>query len=296
MLNFYEEIRTGKQYHKIRIGDLLFAEYTCPIKEKAADIWTHSDYIVHVISGRKVWHTTDGKFSAEAGETLFFKKGAAVLEQFFDADFCLLLFFIPDDVVRNVVKENAADIQRSAPSLGPVSCAMRIIHDAALSGFFQSMAAYFAKNEHPSAPLMRLKLKELILSILVGRKNSELASYFWSVAEVARPRIAEIMEVNYRFNLSLENYAELCHRSLSSFKRDFMQQYGETPGKWLLKKRLEYAAVLLRNDSMNITQIVFESGFEDVSHFSRAFKSRFGLSPSEFRRLHTSELSMPVSV
>jgi AraC-like DNA-binding protein len=283
MLNFYEEIRAGKQYNKIRIGNLLFAEYTCPIKAQTADIWSHTDYLVHVISGKKVWHTTEGAFSAEAGETLFFKKGASVIEQFFDADFCLLLFFIPDDVVRNVVKEYAGDVQGPSVPGRSIGCALKVNTDAALSVFFQSMAAYFSKSDIPSAPLVKLKLKELILSILVSNRNKQLASYFRSLTLNPSPNIGEIMEENYRFNLSLEEYAELCHRSVSSFKRDFRKHFGNTPGKWILKKRLEYSAVLLRNDPMNVSQIAFESGFEDVSHFSRAFKAQFGRTPSEFR-------------
>jgi len=51
-----------------------------------------------------------------------------------------------------------------------------------------------------------------------------------------------------------------------------------------LNKRLEYSAVLLRNNHLNISQVVFECGFEDLSHFSRAFKSRFGVSPTQFRQ------------
>jgi AraC-like DNA-binding protein len=50
------------------------------------------------------------------------------------------------------------------------------------------------------------------------------------------PSVVEIMEVNFRFNLSLDEYARLCHRSLSSFKRHFQTAFHETPGKWLLRK------------------------------------------------------------
>jgi AraC-like DNA-binding protein len=92
------------------------------------------------------------------------------------------------------------------------------------------------------------------------------------------------MEANFRFNLSLEEYARLCHRSLSSFKRDFQASFQEAPGKWLLRKRLDYSAALLRTSKMNITEIAFESGFEDVSHFSRVFKDRFQVSPLAYRQ------------
>jgi AraC-like DNA-binding protein len=47
---------------------------------------------------------------------------------------------------------------------------------------------------------------------------------------------------------------------------------------------LEYAAVLLGNPELQITQISLQCGFEDLSHFSRAFKVRFGSSPAKFRK------------
>ena len=92
------------------------------------------------------------------------------------------------------------------------------------------------------------------------------------------------MEANFRFNLSLEEYANMCHRSLSSFKRDFQTSFREAPGKWLLRKRLDYSAALLRTSKMNVTEIAFESGFEDVSHFSRVFKERFDVPPLSYRQ------------
>jgi AraC-like DNA-binding protein len=283
MLNLFEDTRANPHFRKFEIGDVLFAEYTCPIEEKSIGIWTHTDYLVHVVSGRKSWHTTNGSWTAEAGQTLFFKKGAAVVEQFFDEDFCVLLFFIPDDFVRESVKENAGIMKSPTPGIGVPLPAILVNNDPALSIFFESMHSYFHAAEQPSEPLLKLKLRELILSILMSRNNPELASYFLSLANNTAPRLREIMESNFRYNLSLEDFARLCHRSLSSFKRDFQQQSREPPGKWLHRKRLEYAAVLLRAGEMSVSQIVFECGFEDMSHFSKAFKAKFGVPPTGFR-------------
>lgn len=98
MLDRYESIKTSPSFVKFSIGDLLFAQYTCPIATERLEVFAHSDYLVHVISGKKIWYTTDGEWIGTSGETLFFRKGAAVVEQFFDADFCLLMFFIPDRI------------------------------------------------------------------------------------------------------------------------------------------------------------------------------------------------------
>ena len=283
MINLYEDIKSKKHYNKFEIGELLFAEYKCPLDEKFVGIWTHTDYLVHVVSGKKTWHTTTGSYTAETGQSLYFKKGAAIVEQFFDEEFCLLLFFIPDEFIRSVVKEYSGGLKNYSADENKKGHTIRVNTDVGLSVFFQSMMSYFSGVEKPSELLLKLKLKELILSVLVSQKNPELSAYLRSVAVSEETSISEIMEANFRYNLSIENYAELCHRSLSTFKRDFQKIYNETPGRWLLNKRLDYSALLLKNDNKNISQIVFECGFEDLSHFSRAFKARFGVSPSTYR-------------
>lgn len=284
MLNLYETARSNPSFNTLEIGDLLFAEYTCPVGVAKLGQWSHSDYLVHVISGKKTWHASDGSWTAQAGDTLFFRKGASIIEQFFDVDFCLLLFFIPDSLVKSTVRELAGSLAGSASAGEAIKSAVRVANDVALSAFFQSMQTYFSGSEKPSEPLLRLKLKELIVSILTGRSNPALAAYFRSLARSDSVSVAEIMEANFRFNLSLDEYAALCHRSLSSFKRDFRQHYQEPPGKWLVRKRLDYAAALLQATQLSVTEIAFESGFEDVSHFSRVFKDRFQQPPSAHRQ------------
>ncbi|MBC8096081.1 MAG: helix-turn-helix transcriptional regulator [Akkermansiaceae bacterium] len=283
MINLYEAVRVNPSYNKLEIGDFLFAQYTCGVGDEKIGIWAATDYLVNVITGRKTWHTTDGVWEADPGDTLFFKKGAAIINQHFEVDFCLLMFFVPDNLVRSTVREIAASIGNPGKA-APIKSAVRVENDLALSAFFQSMFTYFSGKEKPSEPLLRLKLKELIVSVLTSGKNPALANYFRTMGESDAPSVAEIMEANFRFNLSLDEYAKLCHRSRSTFKRDFQAHFQESPGKWLLQKRLDHSAALLRNSKMNVTEIAFESGFEDVSHFSRVFKERFHASPLTYRQ------------
>jgi len=283
MLDLFEAVRTNPGINRLEIGEFLFSEFTCGLGEEKVELWAHQDYLVHVLTGRKTWHTPEGTYAANQGETLFFKKGAAVVEQHLEVDFCLLMFFIPDKLVRAIVREMAGSLGAVPTNQPIIQSAARVVNDTALSGFFSSMREYFAGKEKPSEPLLRLKLKELILSILTSGQNPVLANYFRSVADHEAPSVAEIMESNFRFNLSLEEYARLCHRSLSSFKREFQTVFRISPGKWLLGKRLDYAAALLRSSQRSITEIAFDSGFEDVSHFSRAFKQRFAVPPVTYR-------------
>lgn len=284
MLNLYEAVRTNPSYSKLEIGEFLFAEYTCGTSESLLPNWTEKDYFVHVVTGRKTWHASDGIWTGRAGDTLFFRKGASIVEQHFDASVCLLMIFIPDALMRATVREVVSALNLKATDGAPIKTALRVEHDVTLTALFQSMRTYLAGTERPPEPLVRLKLKELVMSVLTSGTNAELAAYFRRVSASDAPSVAEIMRANFRYNLSLEEYAKLCHRSLSSFKREFQTQFQESPGKWLLQQRLAHSADLLRNSSLNVTEVAFESGFEDVSHFSRVFKERFGATPMAFRQ------------
>jgi AraC-like DNA-binding protein len=97
------------------------------------------------------------------------------------------------------------------------------------------------------------------------------------------PSISAIMEANFSHNLPLGAFARMCHRSLSTFKREFRQCYGVTPAKWLISRRLECAAQMLRTTRQSAMEIAFECGFEDPAHFSRAFRAKFGCPPTVYR-------------
>jgi len=284
MLNLYEAVRTNPSYSKLEIGGFLFAEYTCGVSAKQLPNWTETDYLAHIVTGKKTWHTSDGVWQARPGDTLFFRKGATIAEQHLEEDVCLLMLFVPDALLRGAVREVIGTLNLKAAERAPIRTALRVQNDVALTALFQSMRTYLSGKQKPSELLVRLKLKELAISVLTSGTNVELAAYFREMGASDSPSLADIMEANFRFNLSLEEYAKLCHRSLSSFKREFQAHFQASPGKWLLQRRLEYSANLLRNSPMNVTEIVFESGFEDVSHFSRVFKERFGAPPMAYRQ------------
>ena len=82
---------------------------------------------------------------------------------------------------------------------------------------------------------------------------------------------------------NLNEFAALCHMSLSSFKRKFKEVYSESPIKYISKKKVQRAAILLKDKSNRISDIAFDVGFESLATFNRSFKEIFGVSPSEFR-------------
>jgi AraC family transcriptional regulator, exoenzyme S synthesis regulatory protein ExsA len=85
--------------------------------------------------------------------------------------------------------------------------------------------------------------------------------------------------------VSLNDLAYLSGRSLSTFKREFKDVYNTPPLQWIRNRRLDRARELLTHSPLSVTDICFTTGFENVAHFSKVFKERFGISPSRFKQL-----------
>jgi len=101
--------------------------------------------------------------------------------------------------------------------------------------------------------------------------------------------LVDFMQRNFMFNMSLEKLGYLTGRSLSTFNRDFKKFFNVTPQKWLTEKRLELAYYQLTAKKKKPTEVYLETGFEDLSHFSFAFKKKYGIAPSQLRS-HGSEV------
>jgi AraC-like DNA-binding protein len=267
---------------KFEIDDLTFASFACPGSDEWEASWAEHDRIVHVLTGQEMLRTASGTWQLGPGDTVFVKKGACFLRQTVVGELCLYMFFIPDDFVRASIRE----VARELPVLSPAESrdmVIRVNEDTGVKAFLQAMTVFFNANDTPPKLLLKLKLKELIASILVSSTNQALSAYLRMLAASEAPSIPAIMEANCCHNLSLQAFATLCHRSVSTFKRGFRRHYGTSPGKWLLERRLECAARLLMTTSISVTEIVFECGFEQPSHFTRAFKAKYVQTPSEYR-------------
>lgn len=284
MDNLNNKILERVNANEFVINDLLFAKFYRKEAVKITEPWRSTDHIVYVVSGRKTWRSSSGTVTAEQGQAVFIKKGVRTVEKFCDENYSAMVFFITNDFVRGIVDELVGNRVNQTIDNIPKESEIKLKIDNGLTSYFQSMAAYFASKDKLHDSILLLKLKELIISIYVGDDNHDITDYFQSLTHFRSPSIIETMELNFRKNLSMNEFAQLCHRSYSSFKRDFQSQYSESPGKWLLNKRLDYSVFLLLSSEKRVSDIVIDSGFVDISHYSKAFKKKFGDSPTIYRK------------
>lgn len=140
------------------------------------------------------------------------------------------------------------------------------------------MLPYFENPDALTDNLARFKTMELIEVLM---KENRLQNILFTFNDDFKLDIEAYMNKNFMHNISLEQFASLTGRSLSTFKRDFQFIFGTTPNKWLMKKRLDLAYYLILSKSKKPSEAYIETGFINFSHFSKSFKAEFGISPSE---------------
>lgn len=147
-----------------------------------------------------------------------------------------------------------------------------------LESCLASLIPYFDMNELPEN-IASLKITEAISILRTIDKGIDnvLANF----EEPGKIDLIDYMEKNFMFNLPLEKFGYLTGRSLTTFKRDFGKVFNTTPQRWITQKRLELAHYQFVEKKKKPIDVCYEVGFENLSHFSFAFKKQFGYSPTE---------------
>lgn len=147
-----------------------------------------------------------------------------------------------------------------------------------LDRYFQSLLPFFDMQDDLPEELISIKIKEALTILHSADKRA--SSILGTFSEIGKIDLEKYMEEHFMYNLPLEKFAYLTGRSLTTFKSDFKKVFQNTPGKWLTEKRLYLAHQKLTGEKQKATDVYHSVGFENLSHFSFAFKKEFGYSPS----------------
>jgi AraC-like DNA-binding protein len=99
-------------------------------------------------------------------------------------------------------------------------------------------------------------------------------------------RARDAMDRAFAEPLDVAALAKVAHLSEAHFIRSFRATFGETPHRYLQRRRVERAMFLLRETGQSITDICFSVGFTSLGTFSRTFREIVGVMPSEYRERH----------
>jgi AraC-like DNA-binding protein len=99
-------------------------------------------------------------------------------------------------------------------------------------------------------------------------------------------RAKDVMDARYREPLDVAALARAAHLSRAHFSREFRRAFGESPHRYLLTRRLERAAALLRHTDRSVSDVCFAVGLRSVGSFTSSFGRVFGMSPTAYRASH----------
>jgi AraC-like DNA-binding protein len=99
-------------------------------------------------------------------------------------------------------------------------------------------------------------------------------------------RVKDLVDARYREQLDVPALARAAHLSPAHFSSEFRRAFGETPHQYLLTRRLERAAALLRNTDRTVADICLIVGLRSVGSFTTSFGRTFGRSPTAYRAAH----------
>jgi AraC-like DNA-binding protein len=177
------------------------------------------------------------------------------------------------EVLRRYYEAHPIDGQPTGAPRG-----MQIKDHPLLESLFNSLTPYFKLADALPADLAVFKMEEAIR--VLRAIDTGVDNVLGQFEELGKIDLVDFMEKNYMFNLSLEKFGYLTGRSLTTFKKDFQNAFKSSPGKWLTQKRLELAHYQIFEKKRKPAEIYLDAGFENLSHFSFAFKKHFGYNPS----------------
>lgn len=158
--------------------------------------------------------------------------------------------------------------------------------DALIHKYIEGILFYFNNPNLVNEEILILKLKEIILLLNQTQNAPAIRQVLSNLFNPNSYSFREIIEAHYYSNTTLDELAQLNNQSLSTFKREFKKLYNVSPATYLRDKKLEKSVELLIATDLRAKDIAYDCGFANVSHFSKTFKQKHGVSPSAYKMTH----------
>lgn len=254
--------------------------YTCIYqKEHSAEQFVPEHALGMMLSGESHYYTNEGNYVAKEDAIGLIRRNQLVKKLKKPASngepFKLISIFLDQNSLHQYAAENNIPKQNAFHGAPVIDLTGNVF----LKGFFDSLLPYIDNPEKLTPKISALKTLEAIELLL--QTSVSFQNILFDFQEPHKIDLEAFMNHNYKYNVPLPTFAKLTGRSLSTFKRDFAKTFTASPEKWLQQKRLEQAYYLISKKKQRPSEVYLEIGFENLSHFSFAFKKLYGLTPSE---------------
>ena len=239
-----------------------------------------------LLAGEKTVHFAGAQVTLQPQQFILLAAGNCLMSEKLAApapEYHSLLLLFDHQLLADFCHRQAAWLGKPAPPAASQPF-LRFEQDAFLTTFVRSLDCLLTGDAVPiPQELQRVKLEELLLYLAFQYPGQlqQLRSLGQEANEEVLVRQAITSHIDNP--VAVEELAFLCHMSLSTFKRRFTQLYGTSPHRWLLARRMEKAAILLRQANRNVSELSDELGYENISSFIQSFKQFYGVTPKQYQ-------------
>jgi AraC family transcriptional regulator, exoenzyme S synthesis regulatory protein ExsA len=234
--------------------------------------------------GESVLNSSTENFNIYISESVLLKCGSyfADLIQKSEHKNCeIFAIHLHKDILQELYKDEVPSFIKSNDSK---IFAQKIEKQDVIIHFIESLEFYFQNPTLVNDELLKLKIKELILLLLQTNNAKNIISLFSHLFTPRQANFKEVILTHLFSNISVPELAVLSGRSLSTFKRDFENYFKDTPASYIKEQKLLKANELLISTDFSVSEICYEVGFSDTSHFTKLFKLKYHLTPSGYRK------------
>jgi AraC-like DNA-binding protein len=271
---------------KNTIPDLFVFDYimTTDIVNRKANV--NLNLFSFLQTGQKKINFADTSITINENQSVLIKPGNCLFTELLLEEqtyFCKLFFFSQNSLESFFLKHKNSfnfSIKKNHSEI-PFFI---IENDNYIKSFIQSLSTIMTIESEFSQELFMVKFEEILLYLIFKYEQSFIDYLHSLITHENKTSFKTVIENNVISNLKIEEIAFLCNRSLSTFKRHFITEFQETPGRWIQRKRLLYAKEQLEHKKCKPSDIYIDIGYTNYSNFSTAFKNEFGINPKEIQK------------
>lgn len=189
-----------------------------------------------------------------------------------------VLFFFSDEEVFKFLRKFKLETSNSKQLYSIHS----FNYDSFIKRFVESLLNISELSKSIQENILKTKLEEILL-YLIDFKGVDFIYSLINNSDNQNQKFIQTIENNRLNKLTIKELSFLSNMSVSTFKREFKKNFHSSPSKWFQDKRLEHSAFLLKNESKRPSDIFEEIGYENLSNFIQAFKSKFGVTPKQYQ-------------
>lgn len=274
-------------YKTINLFDkMLFETIILEPPFKKPNLMPDEACFLYIIKGEYDSISEHGKLRVETEESVLMKCGNYVCNMLpsksSDTYQALAIHFFPD-ILLQVYENKLPDfLKNKQPSNTNMS---KLNSDIIIKKYIESILFYFENPSLINDEILVLKLKEIILLLNQTKNGPAIRAILSNLFNPTSYSFREIIESHYFSNITIDQLAQLTNQSISTFKREFKKIYKTSPASFLRAKKLEKSIKLMATD-LRTTDIAYECGFSNISHYSKTFKSHYGVSPTIYKMSH----------